>query len=171
MRFRSILISILFAFVCFTFASSQNWNDYRPQGCRCMVSVLKTPDYSVKDVASDVGTLKMHQFMMDYGEHAFLLTYTDYPATLTDSKTPERILEDVVSGSVSDGELVRKIELTIDGHPGKEYTARKTDFTLKGRVFLVNQRLYQLISVYPPNKADELSSDVEEFLRSFRLLH
>jgi hypothetical protein len=136
-----------------------------------MVSVLKTPDYSVKDVASDVGNLKMHQYMMDYGEHAFLLTYTDYPSKLTDSKSPDQILEDVLKGSVAEGELIRKIELTIDSFPGKEYTARKADFTLKGRVFLVGQRLYQLISVYPPNKADVLSSDVEEFLRSFRLLH
>ena len=171
MRFQSILISLLFAFVCTEFASSENWKEYRPQGCRCLVSVPKTPDYTVKDVASDVGTLKMHQFMMDYGEYAFLVTFTDYPTKLTDSKTSEQILEDVVSGSVAEGKLLRQIDLTIDSFPGKEYTARKEEFTLKGRVFLVKQRLYQLISVYPPNRADALSSDVEEFLRSFRLLH
>ena len=171
MRFRSILISILFVFVCISFTSSENWTEHRPQDCRCLVSVLKTPDYSVKEVASDVGTLKMHQFMMDYGEYAFLLTYTDYPTKLTDSKTSKQILEDVVGGSVAEGKLERKIDLTIDSFPGKEYTARKEDFLLKGRVFLVKQRLYQLIAVYPPGRATALSSDVEEFLRSFRLLH
>jgi hypothetical protein len=171
MRLKSILISILFAVICFQFAFAQNWNEYRPEGCRCMALVPKTPDYSVKDVPSDVGVLKMHQYLMDYGEYAFLLTYTDYPKTLTDSKTSEQILEDVVKGSVGDGQMLRKTDLTIDTFPGKEYIARKADFSLKGRVFLVNQRLYQLISVYPPGKADALSSDVEEFLRSFRLLH
>ena len=170
MRFKSILISILFAVVCFQIASAQNWNEYRPDACRCLVLVPKTPDYSVKDVPSDVGVLKMHQYLLDYGEHAFLLTYTDYPTTLTNSKTSEQILEDVVKGSIGDGQMLRKTDLTIDSFPGKEYIARKGEFSLKGRVFLVNQRLYQLISVYPPSKADALSSDVEEFLRSFRLL-
>jgi hypothetical protein len=140
-------------------------------GCRCQALVPKTPDYSVKDVPSDAGVLKLHQYLMDYGEYGFLLTYTDYPKTLTDSKTPEQILEDVVSGSIDNGEILRKTDLTIDTFPGKEYIARKAHFSLKGRVFFVNQRLYQMISVYPPAKADALSGDIEEFLRSFQLLH
>ena len=162
-----LLIAILFCAV--NFASA--WSENRPQGCKCMVSVPKTPEYSVKDVPSDAGNLKMHQFMIDYGEYAFLLTYTDYPATLTASKSADNILEDVVKGSVGDGQLIRKTDLTIDKFPGKEYIAKKTDFNLKGRVFLVGQRLYQILTVVPPNKADALSTDVEEFLRSFRLLH
>ncbi|MGH9857848.1 MAG: hypothetical protein ACRD4B_08395, partial [Acidobacteriota bacterium] len=96
---------------------------------------------------------------------------TDYPKTLTDSKTPEQILEDVVNGSIDNGQMLKKTDLTIDTFPGKEYIASKANFSLKGRVFLVNQRLYQMISVYPPGKADALSSDIEEFLRSFQLLH
>ena len=77
----------------------------------------------------------------------------------------------MVQGSIGDGQLIRETELEIDGFPGKEYIAKKTDFNLKGRVFLVKQRLYQLITVYSPAQADALSSDVEDFIRSFRLLH
>lgn len=171
MKIKWLVVVILCALACFTDAFAENWSEYRPQGCRCLVSVPKTPAYDVKDVQSDVGLLKMHQFMMDYGDYAFLLTYTDYPSTLTDTKTDKQILQDVVQGSIGDGQLIRETELEIDGFPGKEYIAKKTDFNLKGRVFLVKQRLYQLITVYSPAQADALSSDVEDFIRSFRLLH
>jgi hypothetical protein len=170
MKLKSVSFTFLLCLFSVQFAFAQ-WKEYRPQGGRCLVSVPKTPEYSLKDVPSDVGTLKMHQFMMDYGDYAFLFTYTDYPTTLTESKSAENILEDVVKGSTGDGQLIKKTDLEIEDHPGKEYIAKKTDFTLKGRIFLVGQRLYQLITVYPPNRADELSSDVEDFLRSFRLLH
>ena len=163
----------LFIFVAliFTVSAFAAWNEYRPQGGQCLMSVPKTPEYSVKDVPSDVGTLKMHQFMMDYGEHAFLFTYTDYPTTLTTTKTNDNILEDVVKGSTEGGQMLRKVDLEIDGHPGKEYVAKKTDFVFKGRAFLVKQRLFQLIAVYPPTDTGKISAEADEFLTSFRLLH
>lgn len=170
MRKKSILV-----FVCLVFVSAGSavaaWNEYRPKEAQCLFSVPKTPDYSVKDVSSDVGTLKMHQFMMDYGDYAFLFTYTDYPPKLTETKSNEKILEDVVKGSTEGAQVLRNVHLEIDGFPGKEYLAQKTDFMLKGRVFLVNRRLYQLIAVYPPNQASALTPDADQFLTSFRLLH
>ena len=170
MRQKAFFALLVFTsfFAGFVFAE---WNEYRPQGGRCLVSVPKTPDHSVKDVSSDVGTLKMHQFMMDYGEHAFLFTYTDYPAKLFETKSNNDILEDVVKGSTGDGEVIREVELEIDGFAGKEYVVQKTDFTLKARIFLVKQRLYQLIAVYPPDKASTLTPQADQFLQSFRLLH
>ncbi len=171
MKLKCIPFLVVAVVLSFNFAFARAWSEYRPEGGRCLISVPKTPAHSVKDVPSDVGSLKMHQYMMDYGEYAFLMTFTDYPSTLTESKTADNILEDVVKGSIGDGELIRKVDLEIDKFPGKEYIAKKPDFTLKGRVFLVGQRLYQLITVVPPGQTDALSTDVEDFLRSFRLLH
>ena len=150
--------------------SAFDWKEYAPQGSYCSVKMPKKPELCVKKgVPTDSGPIDMYQVLADYGEYAFLLTFNDYPAALLKQKTSKQILDDVVSGSVGDGELVNKSEISVGTYPGREYTCRKSGMELKGSIYLVDGRLYQMIVAYPPNQAGTLAADRDTFLKSFKL--
>jgi hypothetical protein len=163
-------ISLALTFLFIQSGNAFDWKEYNPQGSYCSIQMPKNPQLCVKKgVPTDSGPIDMYQVLADYGDYAFLLTFSDYPDALLKKKTSSQILDDVVSGSVGDGELVNKSEISMGTYPGREYTCKKSGLELKGTIYLVNGRLYQMIVAYPPNQTASLAKDRDAFLKSFKL--
>ncbi len=169
-RSRLVIFCATLLLCFFAVAGAAEWKEYKPEGSRCSLSLPKAPALSAKNVDTDSGPIEMHQVLADFGEYAYLMTYNDYPLSLINEKGSEKILADVVSGSVGDGELITKRDITFGLYPGREYVCKKQGLYLKARVYLIKHRLYQMIAAYPPAQADVLSTDIETFLSSFRLI-
>jgi hypothetical protein len=165
-----LFISLVFTILYIQSGNAFDWKEYAPQGSYCSVQMPKKPQLCVKKgVPTDSGPIDMYQVLADYGDYAFLLTFNDYPDALLKKKTSNQILDDVVSGSVGDGELINKGAISIGTYPGRTYTCKKSGLELKASIYLVDGRLYQMIVAYPPNQGGSLAQDRDTFLKSFKL--
>jgi hypothetical protein len=81
------------------------------------------------------------------------------------------ILEAFPEGAAQgvNGKLVSSKETKLGDYPGREFEVELLGgkAILRGRVFLVDQRLYQVMAIAPADVAD--SPSIERFLDSFRL--
>ena len=147
-----------------------DWAEYSPQGSSSKVQMPKKPTLCVKKgIATESGSIDMYQALADYGDYAFLMTFNDYPNALLQKKTNDQILDDVVKGSIGDGEVISQGEIKLGNFPGRAYTCKKKGLELKAFVYLVGPRLYQLIVAYPPDQAATLKRDRDTFLTSLKL--
>jgi hypothetical protein len=127
-----------------------------------------------QSVNTEAGTIEVHMFIAEQGQEAWLVGYSDYPEEIVQASDPEAILAGARDGAVANvnGQLVSDTEISLDGYPGREFSASVTqngqDFVLRQRVFLVGNRLYQMVVIVP--KGTESSTEVEDFLHSFQLI-
>jgi len=126
-------------------------------------------------VDTKAGKILLYLFGGEQGDIACFVAYADYPETYVQSNDPETLLDGGRDGAVRNvkGTLVKEIKIKLDGYPGRELlvngtTADGKDFTVKQRMFLVKNRLYQVITVTP--KGDTSRPELDEFLNSLKLL-
>lgn len=134
---------------------------------------VMTP-YALEERPVDTGIIETHTFMAQKDRTAWGVSYTDYPAGIIDFIDPSASLEASVAGATAlmKGELVSKAEITLDEYPGREFTVRVPsdgpDAIYRARLFLVGNRLYQIMVVVP--KGEENDETVTRFLESFQLI-
>jgi len=100
--------------------------------------------------------------------------YSDYPEEMVKESDPEKILDGSRDGAVrnANGKLVLENKISLDGNPGRELVIDAKgkggqDATMKARVFLVKNRLYQVMVVAP--KGQVSGAEIDDFLKSFKL--
>ena len=122
---------------------------------------------------TDAGPIEVHMFVAEQGQKAWLVGYSDYPEALVEASDPATMLAGARDGAVSNvnGQLVSDAEITLNGYPGREFSASVTqngqEIVLRQRVYMVGNRLYQVVVIAP--KGEENSTEVEDFFQSFRL--
>lgn len=149
--------------------------EYRSEAGNFSVQTPYTLKESSESLDTQVGEIEIHSFLGERGNESVSVGYTDYPAELVRVSDPERILDGSRDGAVENvnGELVSETRISLDGYPGRELTIsiiaeNKQEIVLRGRVFLVENRLYQIMAVVPKGK--ENGKHIEDFLQSFTLL-
>ncbi len=108
---------------------------------------------------------------------AFLaISIADYPPGMMANAVPSKVLEGARDGAMANvgGTVEKDIGLFLDsGIPKKKYPGREFDGSTKSglklaaRLYLVDDRLYQLICVTP--KAGFNAADFKKFADSFKL--
>lgn len=106
----------------------------------------------------------------------FAISTADYPPGMMTNAVPSKVLEGARDGAMANvgGTVEKDIGMFLDsGLPKKKYPGREFDGTTKSglklaaRLFLVDDRLYQLICVTP--KAGFNAADFKRFADSFKL--
>ena len=106
----------------------------------------------------------------------FAVSIADYPKGAMGNAMPVKVLEGARDGAMANvgGTVEKDISVFLDsGTPKKKYPGREFDGTTKSglklaaRLFLVEDRLYQLICVTP--KAGFNAADFKKFADSFKL--
>jgi hypothetical protein len=120
------------------------------------------------------GKIDMHAFNGHKGNISYVVAYADYPVEIVSQRDPEKVLDGSRDGMVGNinGKLLTEFKISIDGYPGREIVVDTKigdgqDATIKARLYLVGNRLYQLIALAP--KGEGLG-DMQPFLESFALL-
>jgi hypothetical protein len=117
-----------------------------------------------------------HLYSSDRPDSYFAVGYADYPLALVVGTAPEQLFSGVRQTWVQriDGKLTASDgTLKLAGkYPGTEFQAagkiNGVDAFVHARLYLVDQRLYQVISM---GRKDEVSQGlVNRFLNSFRLI-
>lgn len=106
----------------------------------------------------------------------YAVSIADYPPGMMGAAVPSKVLEGARDGAMANvnGTVEKDFSVFLDsGLPKKKYPGREFDgsttsgLKLAARLFLVDDRLYQLISVSP--KATFNAADFKKFADSFKL--
>lgn len=149
--------------------------DPKETGCRIWMPSKPVASTSEVKVASG-GTTVNHRYTSKVGNNSYNLTWCDYSPELVKRLGAERIRLSATTGELHSlkGSLHRSSNVALaDGTPGVEVVFAVPPGTVPGgavaksRVFVVGNRLYQVITL---QASDELNSaEADKVLRSFAL--
>ncbi len=150
------------------------WRSFQDPAGKFTVLMPGQPQQRRQQQQTRLGTLEVYTFAVEQpGLSAHLVTYTDFPPEFIQAADPNKLLDngrDEVIRQVQ-GRLLSEGRITLNGSPGRELKLRAPgDLIIHSRIYLVDQRLYQLIVVTPESKAPSLSGSIRGFFQSFRLL-
>jgi hypothetical protein len=131
---------------------------------------------TTQSIDTELGAIEVHFFMAEEIDRAYMVGYSDYPQEFVDQNDPQMMLDGARDGATGNinGNLVSEIRILLDDqYPGREIVVtamldEDQEGTLKAHMFLVGNRLYQVMVVAP---SGELSmQEMDDFINSFKLL-
>jgi hypothetical protein len=144
--------------------------DFAPKGGRFTVQMPGQPKEQTNKVNTAIGPIDVHLFVSAPDPNtAYIVGYSDYPEEMIKKSDSQKILDGARDGAVKNvnGKLDSEKKITIDGHPGRDFSIATEHFEGRDRIYLVNNRLYQVMMV--GSRDFVTSKDAEKFLDSFKL--
>jgi hypothetical protein len=165
-------VLLLFLLLVLLACKGKSWNEFTSQEGGFSVLLPGQPKIERQTTETAVGPLAftMHTVELSFGSVAYIASYNDYPPSLIAAGDKSAILDGVVEGALGSKANLKKTEpITVDGHPGREFTGTVKDgYEYTSRAYLVNNRLYQLNIVSTPGKVP--AEDKRKYFDSFKLL-
>ncbi|MBI1832244.1 MAG: hypothetical protein HYR84_12435 [Planctomycetes bacterium] len=153
-----------------------NWKIHEAPEGRFAVAMPSTPIKKEQQVKTAKGELRVTVWIADGRlDSSFVVSYSDYPKADVKAGDEEKRLDQACQGAVekSRGKLrgdEKPIKLA-GKHPGREITIEKDGETIaRMRVYLVENRLYQVMVLGSGPIFAAKEKDVGVFLDSFRLI-
>ncbi|MGH9560262.1 MAG: hypothetical protein ACRD3S_02310, partial [Terracidiphilus sp.] len=112
-------------------------------------------------------TSTLYEFWTESGDGniSYMVMYNDYPAEYANDGS-DAILARTRDGAVKGKTLLSDMAISLNGTPGREFTAKDDDWNFTVRQFLNGKRLYQLIVV---SKSSNPATQTSDFLNSFKI--
>lgn len=130
-----------------------------------------TPTLGSEAIPTEVGNIEMKSFTYEKSAtEAYMVAYSDYPSELVKQSDPETLLTGAKEGALTSQNATMDSEekITLDGNPGYYFTAKKDSYYMCYKIFLKENRLFQILMIrdgaYPSKEA------VDEFIGSFELV-
>ncbi len=137
------------------------------------VTLPDKPAEKTNKVKTDVGELDLHSFLVDQNDRAMVVMYSDYPAGSVGAANADKVLAGCIEGNVKSlkGKLASEEKITTGKakHVGREIRIEMPDKKgiYRARLFLVGDRLYQVVALGPDDFAK--GKAVDAFLNSFAI--
>src|SRR5262245_47356704 len=154
--------------------ADDKWETFSSKDGKYSVSLPGKPTESDKKVESAAGELTIHMALPSpNNDLAYLVTYNDYPDAAIGGADKEAMLDGVRDGNLKSfgGKVAseKKINIGKDKFPGREILLEKAGETTvyRARMYLVNNRLYQVVLVGAKDIAT--NKDTDKYLESFKL--
>lgn len=151
--------------------------EYKSLDGRYRVMLSGSPKIQEQTIATAVGpVVQKIAVTEDWSGTARVVLYADFPAALVHLGNRDAILEGACQGWATTAQMLiqSKTPFSISGHSGRDITfeslpgSKIGNATGRTRVFLVGNRLYQVIIAGPKGRLDAATMD--SFLNSFALL-
>ena len=113
------------------------------------------------------GSSTLNEFYVELadGNVSYMVMYNDYPSDYANDG-PDAVLARTRDGAVKGKTLLSDMAISLNGVPGREFTAKDDNWHFTVRQFLQGKRLYQLIIV---SKPDHPATQTSDFLNSFKI--
>jgi len=113
------------------------------------------------------GSTTLYQFSVAPSDNiSYIVMYNDYTADYANGD-PQTVLQTTRDGAVKGKTLLSDLAISLNGVPGREFTAKDDTWNYTVRQFLQGKRLYQLIVV---STAASPATQISDFLSSFKIL-
>jgi len=149
---------------------SPDWKEFTSKEGRFKVLMPDTPKQRENETESDFGKATLIMETVEHAGGMFGANYCDYPADIK-KLSADRVLDSSRDGCVAnlDGKLLSDKKIKLGGHPGRDIQVEVDGkHIFRARVYLVEQRLYQVVVFGPKDLAT--SKDALKFLDSFELV-
>jgi hypothetical protein len=146
------------------------WKEFASKEGRFTVLMPRTPEQQQADAESDFGKGVLHMNTVQAGKVMYGANYCDFPAEI--KKAPiKQVFDSSRDGAVAnlDGKLADEKEIKLGDYPGREIQIEIAGGKrlFRARVYLVEQRLYQVVVL--GTKETATSKEADKFLDSFKL--
>jgi hypothetical protein len=138
------------------------------------VSTPASFEETQQSIETPVGNIDIYTFTAETDESAYVVAFSDYPPQMVAQSEPEMLLNSSRDGAVNNlgGTLVSEEVIDLEGYPGRSLVIKADDETNKptiisSRIYLVDNRLYQVLVVSP--EGQEIQESSKTFLESFDL--
>jgi hypothetical protein len=143
---------------------------------------FKSPDNSFtvmlpKDVKEEkqavntqLGPIEFVSYNAKAKHQEFSIAYSDYPDSFVTATDPQILLDGSRDGALANiqGRLLSETIIDMNGHPGRELRIEGPQkLILKSRLYLVGNRLYQVMAVSKPDHS--FDKKIEEVFLSFKI--
>ena len=104
------------------------------------------PTYNYQDTPSEVGMLRMYNFMLETESAVYMVSYVDYPSSHIAGQDMEALLKRAAGGFINSLKLTSKSESIINygNYKGILFYADNGEWYAVMRDFIVGNRLYQM---------------------------
>ena len=132
------------------------------------------PRYAKQEGQTPVGKMYSHVYSSERPDAYYAVGYSDFPVAYALGTNREEILKGVRDGWVRriEGKVVASGPTRLDGYDGIDFAAegrsKGGEAWLQGRLYLVDQRLYQVIAM--GRKGEVAQGTLNRFLNSFRIV-
>jgi hypothetical protein len=127
-----------------------------------------------QSVETPVGPVEIYTFTAETENTAYVVAYSDYPAEIIEQTDPQALLDSSRDGAVNNlgGTLISEEVIDLAGNPGRSLVIsananQEQTATINSRIYLVENRLYQVLVVSP--EGTESLEESSSFLDSFDL--
>jgi hypothetical protein len=154
-----------------TCANAQ-WIEFQSEEAGFQAKFPSHPAHKSLTVKTASGPHELTTFTVSDKTITFSVTLTALPNNELESVGATVVLDGARDGAVANvqGVLLSELIIDLDGHPGRELTisAASGKAEIRQRLYLVGNRLYQLLAVTP--NGESISPRVSRFFDSFKLL-
>ncbi len=166
----SVILVIAAAALSLAFQAPAGWT--RLDSAEGGFTVLMPGPVAAKDKVSTrtdpgVGTYTVHSFTKTAEKGFFVVGWLDYAPEVNVDARGELTSNRDTFVKRTKARLVSERPITLEGHPGLEYTAETDQAVFKVQTYVVGRRPYQIVAV--TYKGFDDSQNVNAFLSSFRL--
>lgn len=144
---------------------------YYSQDGRFKIGFPGEPTVFTEKVPTEVGELDMTSFIWEkYSGEAYMASFTDYPAGLLKGVQPEELLQSAKDGILENMQTRPSAEepRKLGDYPGMYFKAANDDISVVYLMYMVDNRLYQLVVSRSGQYPDEDAANT--FLLSFELV-
>lgn len=172
-RAHALAVLMLLALLAAACTPERDWREFQfPQGGFSVLLPGK-PRKDTRNVRIDGTQVPLEMLSLQTKGAAYGIGYADFPPSGTAEMRARRLAaaRDQLVANIA-GELATDREVSIEGHPGREFRAEGQvageAFVTTARVYAVGDRLYEIAVVARASEAARADPDL--FLGSFKLM-
>jgi hypothetical protein len=150
-------------------SSLQDWIEYRSDEGGFTVLLPAEPEVKTQLTDTAAGTVQLTMALTEMENYAAGVSFNEIPSEA--SADPETLLAGGRKGAAENlkGTVVSDKPIKLGPYPGTEFVVETpNDLVYTARVYVVNDRLYQILFLAPKDQIDQF--DVQAFFDSFTLL-
>jgi len=171
MRNRSagVVAALLAAVAVYAQTAPGVWKQYPYPSDGFAISSPIQPTFSTQTKPTDAGNVEMHTYMIPLNNNSVVMISASEVKGL-EKFSPKDRLQKAKLGALKAGNvtLTTEKEITLGPYPGLQYEASNQSLHVRARMYIVKNRLMQLLDISPVSVA--FSADAERICTSFKVL-
>jgi len=165
-----VIASVLFVNASLVAQTAPAWKQYSYPSDGFAISAPSAPTYSNQVKPTDAGNVEIHTYSIPLGNNGIVMISSSEVRGL-EQDSPKTRLQMAKTGALKAGNatLTTEKEIVLGLYQGLQYEATTANLHVRARMYIVKNRLFQLLEISPLNSA--FPADAERISSSFKVVN